>query len=382
MVSNYFGSHKGGIELVAEQLFHGLADAGCEIVWAAADSSLPPHETNRGRTYPLQAWNGIERATGLPFPLPTPRALRELGRKIENSDVVVLQDCMYCSNIAAFLFACFLHKPVVCIQHISRVPYRNRVLRLLMWLADKVITRPMLSQAEQVVFISEITRRCFEGTVYKRPPELIFNGVDTDIFRPFWGDETKASLRAQMNLDQVISIALFVGRFVEKKGLGVLKHLTMLAPDILWVFAGWGPMDPANWGAPNVRIFSGLHGPSIAKLYRASDVLVLPSVGEGFPLVIQEALACGLPVVCGQQTAGADHEATPFLRAIVQNDNERCTAVEFLKAIREQLAIEADYSADSVRIRHDFAASRYSWKKAIEQYMEILSDVSQDQNSS
>ena len=57
-----------------------------------------------------------------------------------------------------------------------------------------------------------------------------------------------------------------------------------------------------------MRVFSDLAGPGLAELYRASDVFVLPSQGEGFPLVVQEALACGLPVVCGDESTGADAE--------------------------------------------------------------------------
>ena len=37
-----------------------------------------------------------------------------------------------------------------------------------------------------------------------------------------------------------------------------------------------------------------------------SDVLVLPSLGEGFGLVVTEALACGLPVVVTPNVGASD----------------------------------------------------------------------------
>lgn len=57
---------------------------------------------------------------------------------------------------------------------------------------------------------------------------------------------------------------------------------------------------------PNVR-FIGPVGPErLRELYRESDVFVFPSFFEGFGLVILEALACGLPVISSERSAGPD----------------------------------------------------------------------------
>ena len=104
--------------------------------------------------------------------------------------------------------------------------------------------------------------------------------------------------------------------FVEKKGLHVLEIMARMRSDVLFVFAGHGTLDPRGWGMPNVRVYSGLFGSTLASLYRASDLLLLPSTGEGFPLVVQEALACGLAILCGTDTAGADSRAEAFLKGV------------------------------------------------------------------
>src|SRR5208337_3068589 len=157
-----------------------------------------------------------------------------------------------------------------------------------------------------------------------------FNGVDTGLYRTLGAAETKAGLRREYDLPESGPVILFVGRFVEKKGISAMKRMAELRPDWTWAFAGWGPLDPSSWNAANVRVFSELRGPSMAALYRACDLFVLPSTGEGFPLVVQEALASGLPVVCGTDTLGADPAMKAFVRGapVYAGDDDR-TAREF-----------------------------------------------------
>lgn len=375
MVTHYFDSHSGGIELVAGELFRRLARPECHVQWAAADVSALPQDGAYASSLPLNTWNGVENTIGIPSPILGPTSLKRLFTAVGASDVVLLHDCLYVSNIAAFLFAKVRAVPVIIVQHIGVIPYSNCFMAKLMKLANSFITKPMLEAADQVAFISQITERYFDELSFAQTPVLVFNGVDTEVFRPPTDDSVKAALRAQFDLPPGGRVALFVGRFVEKKGLHILKKMAARAPGITWAFAGAGPLNPQGWGFAHVRVYSGLRGTNLADLYRASDVFVLPSTGEGFPLVIQEALACGLPVVCSEETATADDALSPFVRGVPlpPGDDEQ-SAQDFLSATHEVLNKTQSPCAAIDRFR--FVQSKYSWAHVAEQYFEIASKQS------
>jgi glycosyltransferase involved in cell wall biosynthesis len=375
MASHYFASHKGGVEIVAEALFHEFTDKGQEVVWIAGDATPQPESVGRSRTVSLPVFNFMEEKTGLPFPIPTPRALGKIIREVENADILILHDCLYLSNILAFLKARWRRVPTVIIQHIGFVPYANYVPNTVMRLANAIVTRPMLSRASQVVFISETTRKFFGQQRFRRTPEVIFNGVNTELFHRPGALETVSELRRKYGLPEDGTVILFVGRFVEKKGIPAMKRMVEMRPDWTWAFAGWGPLDPAGWNVENIRVLSELRGPSLAALYRCCNLLVLPSSGEGFPLVVQEALASGLPVVCGEDTLTADTTLREYVKgASVSKGDDDKTAREFLTAIDESLASECGSIQKSAQ-RRAFAVSRYSWDHAVERYLKILSEL-------
>ena len=382
MASHYFGSHQGGIEIVANELFRRLAARGQEVVWLAGDATPPPLPIATSRSVPLSVFNFVEKKIGLPFPIPTLGALKKIRREMRNADVLILHDCLYLSNILAFLVARVRGVPTIIVQHIGSVPYSVFVLNLAMKVSNAAVTRPMLSRAAQVIFISEITKRFFSHVRFRRPPEIVFNGVDTDLYCLPGTAETKEGLRREYDLPEDRRVILFVGRFVEKKGMRALEHMVRLRPNWAWAFAGWGPLDPCGWKAENTRVLSTLRGPSLAALYRACDLLVLPSSGEGFPLVVQEALASGLPVVCSVETLGADPAMNEFVQgAPVCAGNDEQTAGEFLSAMDAVLASGATLGTRPEE-RRAFAVSRYSWHHATERYLEIASILAAESVSS
>lgn len=372
MASSYFVSHLGGLERIAGELFRAFADKGREITWMAGDVTPVPELAGRSRGVPLRIFNLVEDKTGVPFPIPAPSALRQIVREVGSADILILHDCLYLSNIFAFLAARWRKIPIVIIQHVGFIPYRNFVPNLAVRVGNFAVARTMLARASQVVFYSETTKEYFNGVNFKRAPEMILNGVDTDLFHTLGSEETRAAVRSRYDLPEVGPVILFVGRFVEKKGISALKHMVRQRPNWIWVFAGRGPLDPSSWNSANVRVFSNLRGASLAALYRASDVLVLPSTGEGFPLVIQEALASGVSVVCGSESLRADGAMDTFVRGIpISSGDDARTARDFLRALDGIVESPPELKSDPERIRA-FAASRYSWDAAIDKYLEIV----------
>lgn len=371
ILSHYFDEHRGGIEIVVARLAGELAKLDWEIVWLAAGEA--GGQENGVRREPLSATNFIERVLKIPYPLLFPSALRRIFGVVRSCDAVMAHDAIYVSSIAGFVAARLYGKPFVVVQHIGLVPYRNPLMRGMMQAANRLLVEPILHRADQVAFISSVTQAYFAHLAWKKPSLLIFNGVDAEIFQAPRDADDIAHARRSLDLPAGRKVALFVGRFVEKKGLPILAALARMRPDILFAFAGWGTLDPNSWGLPNVRVFASLSGASLAQLYRAADILLLPSVGEGFPLVAQEALACGLPVLCGLDTATADAAGAPFLTGVAVDSDIGRTAQLYAEALARRLAEPDDFACRHERAR--FVQGQYSWCVAAEQHARVLGNL-------
>lgn len=122
------------------------------------------------------------------------------------------------------------------------------------------------------------------------------NGVDLDRFLP--GDP--AAARLALGLPAHGRLVLGIGRLVPGKGFVLAAQaLAALPADVRLVLVGDGPERAAIRAAGGDRvILLGSRSPTeVARACQAVDCLVLPSDSEGWPNVVTEALAAGLPVV-------------------------------------------------------------------------------------
>ena len=313
LASNYYPEHVGGIETVAAGLASGYRERGHEVRWIAGDIGSRPHARRRDDV-PVRVWNGIERL-GFPYPLPSPGAAIGLDRHVAWAEVVHLHDSLYALNVAAFIATRRRRRPVLLTQHVAKVPYPNPLFRGVQSAAYATIGRSVLSRAEQVVFVSERVQGWFESRItFKRPTHVIENGIDTDLFQPH-ADDRRGSR----------PLLLFVGRFVEKKGVRLLRPLIEATPSCDWLFIGRaGDVNPSTWRLPNLRLLAPMQPAQLRDYYAGADLLVLPSSGEGFPVVAQEAMACGTPVLLSESTAAglpAIHDVV-FTSTLARDDLE------------------------------------------------------------
>jgi len=368
LVTHFYPSHGGGVEIVAGELAARLA-GNVSFRWAAgrdAQSFEPPPGVE---LVPLGVWHGIERRTGVPVPVPGVRAWLRLWREVRRSELVWVHDLLYPGNLLAAVAARVMGRPLVVTVHVGAIPYRNTVLRGVVGTLYRATARTVLRAAARVAFVSERIRDETAHRSWKRPPMFIPNGIEPRVFHPLTASE-RTEVRREVGADSR-PLLLFVGRFVERKGLGLIRELAGRTPAWRWLLAGHGPIDPNLWSLPNVAVETGLSGPSLARVYGAADVLVLPSLGEGFPLVVIEAMACGTPAIVDPSTAAGDRTAAPHLETEpVDRADAADRWLEHLERVLERPNIDQHRLALA-----DFALGHWSWDRAADAYRGVLEEA-------
>jgi len=227
---------------------------------------------------------------------------------------------------------------------------------------------PSVQRANQLISVSKTTANAF-ATRYAIPPDrlhVVPTGIDLTRFRPGSGQDVRERVGYHGPL------LLFVGFVTPRKGLDDLAlALRRVRSDLRLLLVG-------RWQPGYQRRFELLLGDARHKVipvgyvpddqlpayYQAADLLVLPSLLEGFGLPLVEAMACGTPVLATD--AGAIPEVVGPGGHLVppQNPEALAQAIEGLLSDTKTLRRLSEHALR-------WARSRYDRRRMIDDYERI-----------
>jgi glycosyltransferase involved in cell wall biosynthesis len=220
-------------------------------------------------------------------------------------DAVLINGWHYKSAWQA-LFTCWQSKVKVMVRGDSHLHTpRSLPVRLAKWLAYP----RFIPRFDACLAVGQWSREYF--LYYGASPERIFlvpHSVDIDAMG---GDADRlCSIRSELRqgwaLDRNASTFVFVGKFTEtKRPLDFVRAVSEAAkqkPAVQGLMVGDGPLrsvceDFAHTHHVPIRFTGFLNQSRIISAYAAADALVLPSSGETWGLVVNEAMACGRPCI-------------------------------------------------------------------------------------
>lgn len=201
-------------------------------------------------------------------------------------------------------------------------------------------------------------------------------GVDLVKFSP-----SGPSLRSEFGLSSSEFVVGFVGRLTKDKGLSELIAAWEVVRSEergvrLAVIGPWESGDPVKpelrarfQGDPSVSLLG--HHKATAAHFRMFDLFVFPSYREGFPNVVLEAAACGLPTVGFTVTGTVDAVVDGVTGTLVEPKDSRQLALAILRYIRNHDLIRSHGSNARERVEHHFQPEDV-WANLEGLYCELL----------
>jgi glycosyltransferase involved in cell wall biosynthesis len=238
---------------------------------------------------------------------------------------------------------------------LARVPHRVYLLRGLKLETAHGFKRGMLLMAEQAsAFCSHLVLCNSDSLKSKavavgiaRADKIVVlgdgssTGIDLLRFKP-----GRSKVRGEFGIAAKVQVIGFVGRITRDKGiLELLEAFEMVQkrfPETFLLLVGWFDAAEDAVGRevveriatdPRIRATGYVH--DTAPYYRAMDLMVLPSRREGFPNVILEAAATGLPVVSTLCTGSRDAVVPEVTGLLVEPENPPALADALCKLLAD-----------------------------------------------
>jgi len=259
--------------------------------------------------------------------------------------------------------------PVIITAHghdIYEMPFRDDNWRnIVKWTLEQATHIITVSHRNEDIIVQKLE-------VNERKISVIPNGYDSDKFKPI----SKEKARKLLGLPQNKKIILDVGNLYPAKGhkylIEAMRQVTSVREDVMLYIVGNGPLrDDIQKQVKKLNLYEkiklvgGRPHDEIPLWMNAADIFVLPSLSEGNPTVMFEALGVGLPFV-GTAVGGVPEIVTSEDYGLLcPPADPDCLAEKILKAL------EKEWDGEKIRKY----AEQFTWEKVAEKILGVYHEV-------
>ena len=168
------------------------------------------------------------------------------------------------------------------------------------------VTKNIIESADMNFFVSHKLMELSSNVTSKGNKDVLYNGVDKQVFLRYPEDKIML-LREKYNISSKCKHVSFVGNFIDVKNVKCLPEIFANVSravdfDITFYFVGSGQYEGylremSEKLKIDAQIIKDVTPSQMPEIYNCMDLIVLPSVNEGLPLVSVEALACGTNMI-------------------------------------------------------------------------------------
>ncbi|MGZ4058275.1 MAG: glycosyltransferase family 4 protein [Bacteroidia bacterium] len=173
---------------------------------------------------------------------------------------------------------------------------------------------------------------------------------------------------------------LFVSRFAHNKGIHILLEAVKQLNDenysdmFEFNLGGKGPLFEyysTNYVYKNVNYLGFISDEQLIELYKSNDLFVFPTLFEGMPTVVLEAMSYGMPVIVSD--VGATSELVSSKNGFLINKN---SVPELKKAIIDFYLLPAHEKEKLSAYSYDHVLKNYTWNIAADKHLELFKSLS------
>jgi glycosyltransferase involved in cell wall biosynthesis len=375
MLTDYFYPEiGGGVEKVVYEVSKRLVKMGCDVsvITLGSRRSIDTYVVDNVTVYRLPSIN-ITKIVGLQLSLPrNVRGALRIARDFA-PDVIHTHNIFFTMSLLAVLIKKICTCRLIVTAHLGDI--RNLALTgrgkaLVAMAYERLLGYIVLAVSDKIIAVSHAVRQHLLtiGTLSKKVV-VIPNGVDLKEF-----NSTVNTIS-----DRAVNV-IFVGRLLPNKGLKYLVEAARLVIDkglesIKFRIVGDGPFRAQlenlirQKGLGRYFDFLG-KVPSVSEILREGGIFVRPSLTEGMPLTILEAMASRLPVIATRVAGTSELVIQNKTGLLVEPGNVKQLADAILRlANSPEFANRLGQNARAFIER--YYKQRYSWEAAASSILSV-----------